>query len=71
MTEKSVTGKNAVMPYLIKANTELIDMATTMMELKDKADCFESKLQGTPYKREYCVYNEIDGRHFGYHFTLF
>lgn len=59
------------MPYLIKANTNLIDMATTMEELKDKADSFERKLQGTHYKREYCVYNEIDGRHFGYHFTLF
>ena len=59
------------MPYLIKANTKLIGMATTMKELKDKADYFERKLQGTPYKREYCVYNETDGRHFGYHFTLF
>lgn len=59
------------MPYLIKANTEVIGTAFSMQELKDKAEAFEKTIHGNPYKREFCIYNETDGRHFGFHFTLF
>lgn len=71
MTKQRKSRKNEVMPYLIKANTELIDTATSMQELKDKTNAYERTIQGSPYKKEYCIYNESDGRHFGYHFTLF
>ena len=57
--------------FLIKANCRLIDTATTKQELRDKANAYERTIQGSRYKKEYCVYDESDGRHFGYHFTLF
>ena len=57
--------------FLIKANTRLIYTATTKQELRDKANAYERTIQGSRYKREYCVYNESDGMHFGYHFNLF
>ena len=58
-------------PFLIKANCRLIDTATTKQELRDKAYAYERTIQGSRYKKEYCVYDEFDGMHLGYHFTLF
>lgn len=60
-----------VKTFLIKANSRLIDTATTKQELRDKANAYERTIQGSSYKKEYCQYNESDGIHFGYHFTLF
>lgn len=57
--------------FLIKANSRLIDTATTKQELLYKANAYERTIQGSSYKKEYCQYNESDGIHFGYHFTLF
>ena len=57
--------------FLIKAKSRLIDTATTKQELRDKANSYERTIQGRSYKKEYCQYNESDGIHFGYHFTLF
>ena len=57
--------------FLIKANSRLIDTATTKQELLYKANAYERTIQGRSYKKEYCQYNESDGIHFGYHFTLF
>ena len=57
--------------FLIKANSRLIDTATTKQELLYKANAYERTIQGGSYKKEYCQYNESDGIHFGYHFTLF
>jgi len=56
--------------FLIKANSRLIDTATTKQELRDKASAYEQTIQGR-YKKEYCVYDEADGFHYGYDFTLF
>lgn len=49
----------------------MIDTATTKQELRDKANTYERTIQGSRYKKEYCQYDESDGMHFGYHFTLF
>ena len=49
----------------------LIDTATTKQGLRDKANAYERTIQGSRYKKEYCKYDESDGMHFGYHFTLF
>lgn len=57
--------------FLIKANSRLIDTATTKQGLRDKANAYERTIQGSRYKKEYCQYEETDGMHFGYHFTLF
>lgn len=57
--------------FLIKANSRLIGTATTKQELRDKANAYEQTIQGSRYKKEYCVYDEADGLHSGYHFTLF
>ena len=57
--------------FVIKANSRLIDTATTKQELLYKANAYERTIQGSSYKKEYCQYNESDGIHFGYHFTLF
>lgn len=56
--------------FLIKANGRLIDKATTKQELRDKANAYEQTIKGR-YKKEYCVYDEADGFHYGYDFTLF
>ena len=56
--------------FLIKSNGRLLDTATTKQELKNKVAEYERTIQGR-YKKEYCVYDEKDGFHFGYDFTLF
>lgn len=56
--------------FLIKANGRLVDTATTKQELRDKTNAYEQTIKGR-YKKEYCVYDEADGLHNGYDFTLF
>lgn len=57
--------------FLIKANGRLIDEATTKQDLLDKVNAYEQTIQGSRYKKEYCVYDEANGFHYGYDFTLF
>lgn len=57
--------------FLIKANGRLIDKATTIQKLRDKANAYEQTIQGSRYKKEFCLFDEADGLHFSYHFTLF
>lgn len=57
--------------FVIKANGRLIDTATTKQELRDKANAYEQTIQGSRYKKEYCFFEETDGTHCGYYFTLF
>ena len=56
--------------FLIKADGKLIDTARTKQELREKANAYEQTIQGR-YKKEFCMYDEADGMHQGYDFTLF
>ena len=60
-----------MMTFLIKANSRLIDKAFSKQELRAKVSAYEQTLQGRRYKKEYCFFEEADGTHYGYHFTLF
>ena len=70
-TDKVRCSKSMNKTFLIKVNGRLIDTATTKQELRDKANAYEKTIQGSRYKKEYCVYDEADGFHYGYDFTLF
>jgi hypothetical protein len=50
---------------------ELIGGFDTLEEARAAADDYEKKLDGKDYKREFCVYNEPDGIHKGFCFTIF
>lgn len=56
--------------FLIKANGRLVDTAATKHDLRTKALAYEQTIKGR-YKKEYCVYDEADGLHNGYDFTLY
>lgn len=55
-------------------NTQQIGGFTTKEGLRACADRIEGVLKARypnyGVKREYCQYNEADGHHMGYHFTL-
>ena len=57
--------------FLIKKNSQLVGTARTIQECRLIASQFETTLKGKRYKKEFCNYDEIDGIHKGYHFTLF
>lgn len=57
--------------FFIKANGRLIGKFVSKQELLKNALSYEKTLQGQRYKKEYCKYDETDGSHFGYDFTLF
>lgn len=67
---KAVREKLNKNTFLIKSNGKLVDTANTKDELRKKASAYEQTIQGR-YKKEYCKYDEADGFHFGYDFTLF
>lgn len=50
---------------------ELIGSFDTLAEAKTAADDYEKTLAGKDYKREFCIYNEADGYHKGFYFTIF
>lgn len=56
--------------FLIKANGKVVGTATTKNELQTKTSAYEQTIKGR-YKKEYCVYDEADGLHNGYDFTLY
>lgn len=65
------TGETSMNKMLIKANGRLIDTADSKQELRTKASAYEQSIQGLRYKKEYCFFEESDGTHCGYYFTLF
>ena len=70
--------KNSKKPFLLKAcyymkkqGTELIGSFSTLDEARIAADGYEKRLNNKNYKREFCVYDEPDGIHKGFCFTIF
>lgn len=56
--------------FLIKANGRLVGKALSKEELRTKALTYEQTIKGR-FKKEFCKFDEADGMHFGYDFTLF
>jgi len=50
---------------------ELIGRFNALDEARAAANNYEKKLYDKNYKREFCVYNESDGIHKGFYFTIF
>ena len=50
---------------------ELIGGFDTLDDASAAADDYEKTLTGKDYKRDFCVYNETDGNHKGFCFTIF
>lgn len=50
---------------------ELIGSFETLDEAREAANDYEKNLAGEAYKREFCVFDELDGNHKGFNITVF
>lgn len=50
---------------------ERLGVYNTIEDARAAADEYEKTLKGKCYKREFCVYDEEDGKHKGFFFTIF
>lgn len=64
--------------YLVKAqnyfdaeNVKVVGSYSTKEKAKTAADNYEKTIPTKRYKKEFCVYQESDGIHKGWFFTIF
>lgn len=50
---------------------ELIGSFETLFEAREAANDYEKNLADEVYKREFCMFDELDGIHKGFCFTVF
>lgn len=50
---------------------ETLGSFNTIVEARAAADEYQKTLTGKCYRREFCVYDEVDGNHKGFLFTIF